>query len=202
MELCIDAVLLVDFLSVALGVHSEVTVYDLSDADHPRLIVSKGALPEKGMDIAEAVKSVGEGQLHSKRHGNGGHCANLQSTILALKKASGEVTTLISVKTDMSVLQKARDALDALLADEPANSHSPDSVSVSELGDRILAEILTGYAVAPAHLSMLEKIGIIRDLDQQGLFRLRGFVCKVAMAFNISEPTIYRYLKRLRAVMP
>lgn len=44
-------------------------------------------------------------------------------------------------------------------------------------------------------LSQELKIDIVRELHQRGLFSIKGAVSKVSDLLNVSEPSIYRYLK-------
>ncbi|UGA40785.1 helix-turn-helix domain-containing protein [Chromobacterium haemolyticum] len=58
--------------------------------------------------------------------------------------------------------------------------------------------VLEQYAIDPTRLSGDEKLEVIRELNQRGLFSIRGFVGKASQALEISEPTLYRYLKQCR----
>ena len=42
-----------------------------------------------------------------------------------------------------------------------------------------------------------EKIDVVRVLKDRGFFEVKGAVTQVAEALNISEPSVYRYLKGL-----
>lgn len=44
-------------------------------------------------------------------------------------------------------------------------------------------------------LSTEAKIDIVEKLEKKGIFQLKGAVSQVAEVLNVSEPTIYRYLK-------
>src|SRR5699024_9724285 len=43
-------------------------------------------------------------------------------------------------------------------------------------------------------LSKEARIEIVEQLEQKGVFQLKGAIGKVAQLLNISEPTVYRYL--------
>lgn len=47
-------------------------------------------------------------------------------------------------------------------------------------------------------LSQEAKVDIVRQLDQRGVFQIKGAVSKVAEILNVSEPSVYRYLKLVR----
>ena len=43
-----------------------------------------------------------------------------------------------------------------------------------------------------------EKEQVIQALEHQGVFSTKGSVGQAAKELNISEPTVYRYLRRIR----
>lgn len=44
-----------------------------------------------------------------------------------------------------------------------------------------------------------DKLEILRSLEAQGVFQTKGSVGQVAGELHISEPTVYRYLRRIRS---
>lgn len=52
--------------------------------------------------------------------------------------------------------------------------------------------------VSPSRTTSEEKIEVISALEKQGVFSTKGAVSQVSNALNISEPTVYRYLKKIR----
>ena len=72
---------------------------------------------------------------------------------------------------------------------------------VSSLPDAVQAAItdVTGSAgLPPDRLTMDEKIRIVEDLQQAGIFYMKGAVSEVAAQLGSSEATIYRYLSKLK----
>ena len=71
---------------------------------------------------------------------------------------------------------------------------------VSSLPDAVQAAItdVTGSALPPDRLTMDEKIRIVEDLQQAGIFYMKGAVSEVATQLGSSEATIYRYLSKLK----
>ena len=58
---------------------------------------------------------------------------------------------------------------------------------------------VTGTAgLPPDRLTMDEKIRIVDDLQQAGIFYMKGAVSEVAAQLGSSEATIYRYLSKLK----
>ena len=71
---------------------------------------------------------------------------------------------------------------------------------VSSLPDAVQAAItdVTGSVLPPDRLTMDEKIRIVDDLQQAGIFYMKGAVSEVAAQLGSSEATIYRYLSKLK----
>ena len=73
-------------------------------------------------------------------------------------------------------------------------------IFVSSLPDAVQAAIadVTGSVLPPDRLTMDEKIRIVDDLQQAGIFYMKGAVSEVAAQLGSSEATIYRYLSKLK----
>lgn len=70
--------------------------------------------------------------------------------------------------------------------------------NIQDLLDSILNKIISHHKVDPSRLQKNERIEIIRDLEDAGFFLLKGGITAVATRLNVSEPTIYRYLVKVR----
>ena len=70
--------------------------------------------------------------------------------------------------------------------------------NVDDLLQHIIQTVLSKISIPADRLSSNEKIEIVKELNEQGVFLLKGGVSKVAAALSISEPTVYRYLQKLK----
>ena len=64
--------------------------------------------------------------------------------------------------------------------------------------DAVLARVIADCGCDVKHLSSEGKEQVIEQLNEEGIFLLKGSVPKTAAALSISEPTVYRYLKNLK----
>jgi predicted transcriptional regulator YheO len=85
---------------------------------------------------------------------------------------------------------------------EPVFMNGPDDlvtpldVSFREKFKSALAEVTGGSEKEPKNLSVPERISVINVLKKQGVFEMRKAVNAAANFFNLSEPTIYRYIQK------
>jgi predicted transcriptional regulator YheO len=209
MKLHLDAEVLADFVSALLGPDSEVAVHDLSDPSASLKIIRNGHLSGRSVgapatDLALSMARECSGpdgenyrlNYHSKTRGG----VSLRSSTLVIKDKAGRVQAMFCVNSDDSRYRRALEAVQALLPAEL--SHDPHqetlSVGIDDVGVGIMQGVLEQYSMDPARLSGDEKLEVIRELNRRGLFSIRGFVGKAALALEISEPTLYRYLKQCR----
>ncbi|MGO1468850.1 MAG: helix-turn-helix domain-containing protein [Tissierella sp.] len=71
----------------------------------------------------------------------------------------------------------------------------PDSIST--VTDDVLDDTLDYSDIPVTHLKQEEKIEIVRKLNEKGVFMLKGAVSEVAEKLQVSEATLYRYIRRV-----
>ncbi len=69
--------------------------------------------------------------------------------------------------------------------------------TLEELTSNIVNQVLDNAVAEPERMSADEKIAIVSELQEKGVFLLKGSVIEVAERLKTSEATIYRYLKQL-----
>lgn len=209
MELRIDLETLADFISALMGPDSEVAVHDMADPRCSLKVLRNGSLsgrrlgaPATDLALRMAQECTGKDTPHYRinyrsktRDG-----VLLRSSTLALKDHEGKVVAMLCVNSDDSRYLRAMEAVQALLPAELADGLHQEtlSASVDDVGVEIMQGVLATYGVEPVRMSSDEKARVVAELDQRGLFNIRGFVGKAALALDISEPTLYRYLKQSR----
>ena len=50
-----------------------------------------------------------------------------------------------------------------------------------------------------ATMSMEERIETVRELEANGVFKIKGGIDQVALLMGVSKYTVYNYLKRMQA---
>jgi predicted transcriptional regulator YheO len=209
MELRIDAETLADFVAALLGPDSEIAVHDLSDPSSSLKVLRNGVLSGRGVGapatdlalrMAQECSGPGKANALLNYRSKTRDGVSLRSSTLVIKDQSGKVVSMFCVNTDDGRFRRALEAVQALLPADLSNEQHQEhlSGSVDDVGVDIMQGVLGRYPVEPARLSAEEKAKAVSELDCRGLFSIRGFVGKAAQALDISEPTLYRYLKNSR----
>ena len=58
-----------------------------------------------------------------------------------------------------------------------------------------ISEFINPDLLDQVNLNIETKISIIKELNEQGIFNIKGSVAKVAKVLNVSESSVYRYVK-------
>ena len=118
-----------------------------------------------------------------------------------------EIVGMLCVNTDLSTVRSINAMAQQLMAcfdaaptrTEPAPIEVESlSESTQELIDRSIAELLSARGLDVASLGQSDRVDVIRHLNGNGVFMLKGAVACAATALGISEPSVYRYLQKVR----
>ncbi|MBK2000366.1 PAS domain-containing protein [Campylobacter sp. 2018MI35] len=127
-------------------------------------------------------------------------------------KNSDELVGILCINHDASVIrdaickiidiEKLDDMGEFLSQDESSNLEINDLANVETLS-RSIEEILAqnidmSYLNSNYQLSITQKEEIAKTLYEKGIFNIKGAVAIVAKFLKISEPSVYRYLKKFK----
>lgn len=139
----------------------------------------------------------------------------LRSSTLFLKDSMGELEGLLCINFDDSRYQQLNRQLLELLhgtdfpnfvqqMDIETNTQAQTNnlaekfpTDLSSLMQHIFNDVIANISVAPDHLNQDEKIEVISQLKEQGLFQLKGSIPFIAKQLSCSTSSIYRYLGNL-----
>ncbi|MBZ7937787.1 helix-turn-helix transcriptional regulator [Campylobacter molothri] len=127
-------------------------------------------------------------------------------------KNSDELVGILCINHDASAIrdaickiidiEKLDDMGEFLSQDESSNLEINDLANVETLS-RSIEEILAqnidmSYLNSNYQLSITQKEEIAKTLYEKGIFNIKGAVAIVAKFLKISEPSVYRYLKKFK----
>jgi len=218
---------MMDFLAALLGPRSEIVLHDISDLSRSVVALTNGHISGRsvGAPATDLVLKVLRNHEHADVEYLANYLAEsaagvrFRSSTFFIRDAEGGVIGLLCINIDDSALVQARDALALLTAttgigkdaahieDASGQRRAPSpgravaerlSVTVDDLTLDSVSRIVEAQGVAPLRMTPEEKIGTVRALDEAGMFLLKGAVARAALALEVSEPTVYRYLRMVR----
>jgi predicted transcriptional regulator YheO len=212
-----DFVPLVDFLGQALGPNCEVVLHDLADPEHSIIAIANGHISGRkvgGPSTDLVLKVLKEGleggnayiTNYSARNMNNSIC---RSSSYFIRDEGGKIAGVLCVNVDVSKFAEAKKALELLIgggaparapekADEAGDVFENLHSSVDDVLTAVIDGVLGKCAVPPDRMSVEEKMAVVKALSENGLFLLKGGVSELARRMQLSEPTIYRYLNKLK----
>lgn len=212
---------LTQFLGYALGPDYEVALHDLTDKNRSIIAIANNHV--SGRDVGAPLTNMALRILRDKSYekqdyllhylGVSSSGKTLRSSTLFIKQ-DGRLVGMLCINFDDSRYQAASDAILRLCHPDhfidtnfhQAEENFPDSPTTAErfhnsihgvATDAVLQE-LDQRGITADRLSTEERVQIIRSLDKDGLFLLKGAVKDVAKALGCSQASIYRYLSLAR----
>lgn len=201
---------LVDFIAESACPDSEVVLHDVRQQSRSLVAIRNGQI--SGRDVGApmtdfAVGILSQGQRQGKNFltnylGKAGSNGKfLKSSTYFIRGDDGEIIGMLGINTDISVFSEMHRILAQLLAVEEvvgsAAGDGPESreLSVSEMVGTVMNQVLSAHVVDASHMTGEEKKEVVDILNRKGVFLLKGTVAEVAQRLEVSEQTVYRYLK-------
>ena len=199
---------LVDFLSNVLGSGCEVILHDVSNPTHSVIAIS-GTVTERvvGDPMTDLACEIMEREVGSDEH----YLANYQGQFKSKQllsstyyiKNGNKLIGMLCINRDVSAAKNLEASMQNFMeqynflseADETITEHfdRPVSDMMNDLIEKVISEI----GASPERMTIDEKIEVVRKLNEQGVLTMKGSVGEIAKQLMISEPTVYRYLRRV-----
>lgn len=202
---------LVDFISEVSGPNTEVVLHDVRDRQHSLVAIRNGHLSgrEAGAsmtDFASHILRYGteEGKDHITNYLGkaGGNGKFLKSSTFFIRDEGGSVVGMLGINSDLSALSEVHKILGRILAVdetedrlENEDEKRESEPSVKAMVFSVMDQVLNARAIDPARMTTEEKKDVVDALNEKGVFLLKGTVAEVASRLDVSEQTVYRYLK-------
>lgn len=211
---------LVNYLEAILGRNSEIVLHDFTDLEHSAVEVRNGHVSGRtvGAPATDLALRIISDESYADRDFVAGYrsrAANgkeLRSASLFIRDGDRRIVGMLCVNTDLTAFREAERALAGLeglyaAGDRGADQDGPGerplgperlSSSSSDLIEEALSHLAARNGGGFAGLSQAGRVEVIRVLEKDGVFLLKGSVARVAERLGISEPSVYRYLQRVR----
>lgn len=190
------------------GANIEIVLHDFSKGDHSIVAIYNNELSGRkkgdGMTdweqakVREILNSGNQCDMNFRGVGVKGQ--TIRCSVLLIQdedKLLGALCASVDVSHFIEMADYYR-VLAFLPEDEPEKTVvEPAAPTVVEMVNQMLTEMYGVVPDVPAELTSFEKMKVVERLKERGAFQIKGTVSEVAFALDISESTVYRYLKKL-----
>ena len=208
---------LVYFLSAALGDNCEIAVHDLTSKDQEIVAISNN--PISGREVGAKLSNLSLHYLEEKQYLNHDYVMNyktvgndgklMRAATYFIKEEGREMPVgMLCINVNISDLEYLTSTIKKILGikeekDIEFKMDNPVEILSSPLDEMIdmyIKECLEkmgfpSYFLAE-RLNVDEKIKVVKYLQEKGTFKVKGAIVLVAEKLAVSEPTVYRYLKK------
>ena len=205
---------MVQFMGEICGKTYEIILHDVSTPERSVIAACNAHL--SGRRVGDPMTELAKELIRAGAHLQHDYVANYEGRTLGGKrfvsstyfiKDGSELVGLICVNHDVedffAISQHLNNLIQAFSL--PVEGQHPTAYtenlddSISELSNNLIHSTVLNYDIAPDAMRPADKLDIIRSLEGQGVFSTKGSVGQVARELHISEPTVYRYLQRIRS---
>lgn len=204
---------LVDFMGVVFGNNFEIILHDVSNPESSIIAMKNGHI--SGRCLGGPMTDLALRMMKEHDYNKKNYIANYEGRTKDGKIVVSstyyicedqQLIGMICVNHDLNDLLEAEKIIKRLkesfhfITSEtvvPEYSENLDD-SIIDYSNNLIQTALSSLQISPKRMSVREKIAVIRQLDQQGIFSTKGSAAQLARYFDTSESTIYRYISRAR----
>lgn len=208
---------LVDFLGKALGDNCEIALHDLTSEEQEIVAIANNQL--SGREVGAKLSNLSLHYLDTKQYLNNDFVMNyktvgpdgklMRAATYFIKEDGQEMPVgMLCINVNISDLEYLTATIKKILGikEEKEIEFKMDnpveilSSPLDEMIDMYIKECLEkmgfpSYFLAE-RLNVDEKIKVVKYLQEKGTFKVKGAIVLVAEKLAVSEPTVYRYLKK------
>ena len=201
---------LVDFLADFLGPDSEVVLHDVTDLENSIVAIRNNHISGRNLGAPATdlvLKILKDEKLSEHRYLSNYEVKSpsgrtLKSATYPIKDENGKIIGMLCINSDIEALKAMQAYLEKMVSIGPAENDDPISETLSqntkELTLMSIKKVISSYNIPPERMSQEEKIAIIEQLSDRGVFLIKGAVSKAASALKVSDASVYRYLSKLK----
>ena len=197
---------LVEGLARAFGPDCEIVLHDLRHPSNSLIHIAgclTGRTPGAPVTnvVLEALRASGDAapDLFNYRT-TAPNGRPLRSSTLFIRDA-GRVVGALCVNVDVSLYEDLQLVAAKALATEEATPAPVERFgnTIGDVLDDILATIVLETGVQPLRMSAEERTRVVADLEERGVFLIKGAIELTAKRLGVSKFTVYGYLQQIRA---
>ncbi len=203
-----------DFLGDVLGSNTEIILHDLTNYEESIVHIINGHISNRkiGDPVTDlvlefiAAESKGNKQFISNYNSKTIQGRLLYSSTYFIRDDKNEILGALCLNSDYYEVKKSLSFLTSLLpnyVDDKIlsinNIKENLNTNPQELTLNKIDAIINEFDIVPNRMTTEEKTDVISALNDCGVFNIRGSVQEVATKLQMSEPSIYRYIKKIKS---
>jgi predicted transcriptional regulator YheO len=198
-----------DAVIKTFGRNCEVAVHDLSDLSKSLVYIAGNVTKrEPGAPITDmALKALSkEGREIKNRYDyktitNDGR--ELKSTTIFIRNSEGDPIAAFCINFDstdyLNIIRSLEVFTKTSDSKQPHELTETFALSINETIEALFEQAVSEIGKQPPTMSTDEKMRVVKTLEREGTFKIKGAVNEVALKLGVSNYTVYNYLKKIRA---
>lgn len=209
MRITLDLTILMDFISEIMGENAEIVLHKIEDMNTSTIVdIRNGYITgrESGMPLTDFAKQM-IAEFNAKDEKTYYKINYLSVTKAAKKLRSSSLLlcddnnipkAILCINHDDIIICNIIQQLRKMITiNDNQNIKENFSNNVKGINAQLINDILAKYPSPLERLTSDDKLILIRELSEKGVFLIKGSVEMVAKSLKMSEPTLYRYLKQI-----
>lgn len=207
---------LVGFLGACFGENTEVVLHSFEDINRSVIAIHNGHI--SGRTIGAPLTSFALSKLKDKGKEGPPYYLNylgksknnqpLRSNSFFILNSKGDPVGMLCINMDVTKYKEAAELLQKLafipqLMAEEKDSNNVEAFysSPKDMINAIIDDVTHSAGIPIERLTVDEKMEIVKRLNNEKFFLIKGAVSQVAVMLAISEATVYRYLSNINKKM-
>lgn len=199
---------LVEGLARTFGKHCEVVLHEIKGSKKSIVAIYNGHITGRSigspmLDVGiEAIRKGNDADniLNYKNKSSDGKA--LKSSTMFVRDENEKIIGCLCINIDVSEFVVAQKVFEEILQtdskEEVSMTGDAPNNNVNDVLINIVAVTLDNYGKPVAYMNKEEKVSIVKKLDDQGAFLIKGAIDYVAKILCVSRYTIYNYLDEIR----
>jgi len=195
---------LVKGISKTFGKNCEVVLHEFKDLKNSIVAIENGHVTGRDLNSPMtqiSLEKVREGTVnediinYSEKNIDG---RVLKSSTMFIKNNEGKFIGCLCINIDITDFIAAKNVINDIMRIGETDAEKPSKNKVNIILSDIVKDTINELGRPIIYLSKDEKVLIVKKLDHQGAFLIKGAIDYVAEVLQVSKYTIYNYLDEIK----
>ncbi len=198
-----------EFISLCFSRDVEVLVHDVEHLDNSTIAIFNSHV--SGRDKGAPMPHLGRSFMKNEDYREKDWVVNykgvtdkgviVRSSTFFIRNPKGEFIGALCVNVDIRKYEALKQLVDSMIDPDPEPARDELeflNTSVSWQMNKVISDFCTRTGRLADEFSKSDRVDILRELYRQDFFERKGAISEVAERLDISEPSVYRYLKNIK----